>query len=194
MAARARLPDEPVCGAARNRRVRCRGLPRLGEAPYRARLRDRRHRHQGRLVRPAAAARRAARPSAVGARVQVGADDRADEAREDPHPRRPHRRAEPVGAARARRGGRRHRFAGDAAQRGRHQPQGHSRRRQRHRAACRRRDPSGGRAGAAASEGHEAASRCRRSVHSAASTSSSPKARQCIGARTAPARRAGSSR
>ena len=39
------------------------------------------HRDQGRLVRPAAPARRAPRPAALGARVQVGADDGADEAR-----------------------------------------------------------------------------------------------------------------
>ena len=44
-------------------------------APHRARLRDRRHRDQGRLARPAAAPRRAARAAALGARLQVGADD-----------------------------------------------------------------------------------------------------------------------
>ena len=79
-----------------------RGLPRLGEAPHRARLRDRRDRDQGRLLRPAAPPRRAARAPALGARVQVGADDRADEAEQDPHPRRPHRRAQPVGACSSR--------------------------------------------------------------------------------------------
>ena len=35
--------------------------------------------------------------AAVGARVQVGADDGDDAAREDHDPRRPHRRAQPVG-------------------------------------------------------------------------------------------------
>ena len=50
----------------------CRGL---GDAAGRARLRDRRDRDQGRLARPAATARRAPRPAALGARVQVGADD-----------------------------------------------------------------------------------------------------------------------
>ena len=54
---------------------------RLGTSRGRARLRDRRHRDQGRLVRPAAAARRAARAAALGARLQVGADDRPDDAR-----------------------------------------------------------------------------------------------------------------
>ena len=58
------------------------GVPRVGEAARRARLRDRRHRDQGRLARPAGAARRAARAAALGARVQVGADDSADEAAE----------------------------------------------------------------------------------------------------------------
>ena len=74
------FPDEPVRRAARSGRGRRRGVPRLGDAPRRARLRDRRDRDQGRLARPAAPARRAPRPAALGARVQVGADDRADEA------------------------------------------------------------------------------------------------------------------
>ena len=43
---------------------------------------------------------------------------------QDHDPRRPHRRAQPVGGARAGRGRRRHRLARDAAQRGGHQPQG----------------------------------------------------------------------
>src|SRR5215218_7739405 len=47
------------------------------------------------------------RLAAVGARVQVGADDREHEAHEDPHPCRPDRRAQSVGAAGARRSGRR---------------------------------------------------------------------------------------
>ena len=55
-------------------------LPRLGAPPGRARLRDRRDRDQGRLVRAAGGARRAALAAALGARVQVGADDRADDA------------------------------------------------------------------------------------------------------------------
>ena len=84
LAARARLPDEPVRGAPRVDRGGRRGVRGLGEAPRRARLRDRRDRDQGRLVRPAAAARRAARAPALGARVQVGADDGRDDAREDP--------------------------------------------------------------------------------------------------------------
>ena len=42
-------------------------------------------------------ARRAPLAAALGARVQVGADDRDDAAREDHDPRRPDRRAQPVG-------------------------------------------------------------------------------------------------
>ena len=44
---------------------------------------------------------RAARAAALGARVQVGAVHGGDDAAADPHPRRPHRRAQPVGPARA---------------------------------------------------------------------------------------------
>ena len=44
-------------------------------------------------------ARRAPRQAALGPRLQVGADDRADEAPEDPHPRRPDRRSQSVGRA-----------------------------------------------------------------------------------------------
>ena len=43
--------------------------------------------------------RRPARQATLGARLQVGADDRTDEAEQDPHPCRPHRCTEPVGAA-----------------------------------------------------------------------------------------------
>ena len=57
----------------------------------RPRLRDRRDRDQGRLARPAAPPRRAALAAALGARVQVGADDGGDEAAEDHDQRRPHR-------------------------------------------------------------------------------------------------------
>ena len=112
-------------------------------AAHRSRLRDRRRRDQGRLVRPAAAARCAARAATVGARVQVGADDGADEAAQDPDPRGSHRRSQPVGAARASRGRRRHRLARDAPQRGGHQPKGDPRGRSRDRPAGRRRDPAG---------------------------------------------------
>ena len=54
-------------------------------------------------------------------------------------------RAQPVRGARAGGGGRRDGVAGDAAQRGGHQPQGHPRGRHRDRAAGGRRDPPGGR-------------------------------------------------
>ena len=156
VAARARLPDEPVRRAVRVDRGRRGGVPRLGAAPRRARLRDRRDRDQGRLDRAAARARRAARAAALGARVQVGADDRDDAPEQDPDPRRPHGRAQPVGDARAGRGRRRHRLARDAAQRGGHQPQGHPRGRRRDRPARRRRDPADRRAGRHAPPRHEA--------------------------------------
>ena len=81
VAPRARLPHEPVRGAARDDRGGRARLRASGSAARRARLRDRRDRDQGRLARPAATARRAPRAAALGARVQVGADDRPDEAR-----------------------------------------------------------------------------------------------------------------
>ncbi len=153
VAPRARLSHEPVRRAARLDRVRRRGLPRLGDEAHRARLRDRRDRDQGRLVRPAATAERAPRPPPLGARLQVGADDRADKTPANPHQSGADRRAQPVGAAGAGRGRRRDRLDRDAPQRGRHQPQGHPRRRHGHRPARRRRDPAGRRAGAPAREG-----------------------------------------
>ena len=73
VAAGARLPHEPARQAARVARVRRARVRRVGGEADRARLRDRRHRHQGRLPRPAAAPRRPARTAALGAGVQVGA-------------------------------------------------------------------------------------------------------------------------
>ena len=156
VAARARLPDEPVRAASRVDRRGRRPRARVGAPAHGARLRDRRDRDQGRRLRPAGAARRAPRAAALGARVQVGADDGDDAAERDPHPRRPHRQPQPVGGARAGRGGRRHDLARDAAQRGGHQPQGHPRGRRRDRPARGRRDPAGRRPRRQASEGHEA--------------------------------------
>ena len=92
---------------------------------------------------------------ALGARLQVGADDRGDEAGEDRDPRRPHRGAQPVGDPRAGQRRRRHHLARDAAQRGGHQPQADPRGRPRHRPARRRRDPADRRPRRAAREGHE---------------------------------------
>ena len=66
VAPRARLPDESVCRAARVDRGGREGLRRVGAAPGRSRLRDRRHRGQGRLVRPAAAPRRTSRRGRAG--------------------------------------------------------------------------------------------------------------------------------
>ena len=129
---------------------------RVGGAARGARLRDRRDRDQGRLVRPAAPARLAARPPALRARVQVGADVGGDAPHGDPRPRRPHGRAQPAGGARAGARRRRDGLERDAPQRGRHQAQGHPRGRPRHRPARRRRHPAGRRAGGRARAGNEA--------------------------------------
>ena len=83
---------------------------------------------------------------ALGDRLQVRADHGADRAAADRRERGPHRRAQPVRRAGAGGGRRRHRLAGDAPQRGGHQPQGHPRGRHGDRAAGGRRDPAGGRA------------------------------------------------
>ena len=128
----------------------------VGAAARRPRLRDRRNRDQGRLVRPAGAARSAARAAPLGSRLQVGADDRPDEAAQDRDPRRPHGRAQPVGDPRARQRRRRHHLPGDPPQRGGHQPQGDPRGRPGDRPARRRRDPAGGRPRRPARAGHEA--------------------------------------
>ena len=146
VAACAGVPHESVRRARRVGRRGRRALPGVGAPANGARLRDRRHRDQGRLLRAAGAARRAARSPALGARIQVGADDRGDPAERDPHSRRPHRQPQPVGGARACRGRRRHDLACDAAQRGGHQPEGDPRGRRRDRPARRRRHPAGRRA------------------------------------------------
>ena len=166
----------------------------LGAEARGARLRDRRDRDQGRRSRAAAHPRRAPLPAALGAGVQVGADDRDDAPAQDRDPRRPHGRAQPVGDARARRGRRRHRLARDAAQRGGHQPQGHPRRRRRDRAARRRRDPADRRAGRRAPARDEAVCDADALPALRHGRSSSPTARRCTAARTARARHAASSR
>ena len=77
LAARAGLPDEP--GAERVETIEevAEACAALGGAARRARLRDRRHRDQGRLVRAAASALGALHGApAFRARVQVGADAR----------------------------------------------------------------------------------------------------------------------
>ena len=152
---RARLPDQPLRRAARVDRRGREGVPRVGAQARRPRLRDRRDRDQGRRLRAAAAPRRAPLASALGARVQVGADDRDDAAREDHDPRRPHGRAQPVGDPAAGGGRRRDDLARDAAQRGGHQPQGDPRGRRRDRPARGRRDPADRRAGRRAPPRHE---------------------------------------
>ena len=156
LAPRARLPHEPGRAARGVDRGGRRGVRGLGGAARRPRLRDRRDRDQGRLLRAAGGARLAARrprfaraykwaPTAAVTRlltihVRVGRTGRA----------------QPAGRARAGAGRRRHRLERDAAQRGRHPPQGHPGRRSRRRPARRRRDPAGGRAGRRARAGHEA--------------------------------------
>ena len=136
------FPDEPVRRAAGDDGGDRRRLSRMGDAPRRARLRDRRDRDQGRLARAAAPARRAPRQAAVGASVQVGTDDRADEAPEDPHQGRSDGRSQSVGRHGARRGRRRHRLTRDPPQRGGHQSEADPRGGHRHRPARRRRDPA----------------------------------------------------
>ena len=82
----------------------------------------------------------------------------------------------------------------DAAQRGGHQPQGHPRGRHGDRAARRRRDPAGRRAGAATTRRGRSRSGCPSAARSATRRSSSPRARRCTAVPTARARRAGSRR
>ncbi len=155
MAQGARLSDQPVRRTARVDRRGRKGVPRLGAEAWRPRLRDRRDRDQGRRLRTAAATRRAPLATALGTRLQVGADDRDDPAREDHDPRGPHRRAQPVGDPAAGRGRRGDDLPRDAAQRRGHQPQGDPRGRRRHRAARRRCDPPDRRAGRRTPQGHE---------------------------------------
>src|SRR5438105_3576983 len=131
-------------------------LPRVGAPAHGARLRDRRDRDQGRHARAAGDPRRAALAAALGARVQVGADDGADEAAQDRDPGGAHRCTESLGHARAGPGRRRHRLEGDTPQRRGHQPQGHSRGRHGDRPAGGRRNPADRRSGGAACEGYEA--------------------------------------
>ncbi len=86
VAERARLPHEPVRRAAGDDRGGREVLRGVGAAAHRPRLRDRRDRDQGRLARAAGDPRRAPLAAPLGARVQVGADDRADEAAQDRDP------------------------------------------------------------------------------------------------------------
>ena len=137
VAARARPAHESVRRAARVDRGGRRCLRRVGKAANGARLRDRRRGRQGRLPRPTAAARSPALPSALGARVQVGADDGGDAVARDPHPRGAHRSSQPVGDHGAGAGRRCHGHPRDAAQRGGHQPQADPPGRRRHRPARR---------------------------------------------------------
>ena len=123
-----------------------RPLQDLGGPPARPRLRDRRH---GRQDRRQAVLGRAGvrRPrAALGDRLQVPADPGDDVLKRISINVGRTGSSQPVRHARAGAGGRRHRQAGDPAQRGRHPPQGHPRRRYGHRPAGRRRHPAGGRA------------------------------------------------
>ena len=156
MAPRARLPHEPRRRPTRDDRGGRREGRGVGGAAPAARLRDRRRRRQGRLVRAGGAARVAPPAAALGAGVQVGPGSGPDRSPRHPHPCRANRRPQPVGGARARGGRGRHRLDRDAPQRGGHQPQGHPRGRHRDRPASRRRDPAGRRTGAPACQGHQA--------------------------------------
>ena len=83
-------------------------------------IRDRRDRHQGRLLRAAGGSRLPARTTEVRPRVQVGADRGDHPTARNPRPRGAHGRAQPAGGARAGPGRRRDGLQRDAAQRGRH--------------------------------------------------------------------------
>ena len=139
-----RQPSDPALRAARRRDRVLRELDR--EARF-TRLRDRRHRHQGRRPGSAGAARGRRAGAALGHRLQVPADPGDDAAAEDRCQRRPHGHAQPVRRAGAGAHRRRHGQAGHAAQRGRHPPQGHPPGRHRHRPARRRRHTAGRRTG-----------------------------------------------
>ena len=146
---RARLPRQPGRREARQRRRGDRALPRVGAAPRRARVRDRRRGREGRRLRAAAAARRRRARPALGDRVEVPADDGRHETDRGELERRQVRLAAPVRRAGAGARRRRDGQAGDAAQRGGPRAQGRAPRRRRDRAARRRRDPAGHLAGAA---------------------------------------------
>ena len=104
--------------------VRRRAVPGVGAAARLARLRDRRRRRQGQRPRAPAPARRRRARAALGDRLEVPADDRDhDAARHRLEPRQV-RRPAPVRDARAGARRRRHRQAGDAAQRGGPRAQG----------------------------------------------------------------------
>ena len=129
---------------------------RVGVAARRPRLRDRRDRGQGRLLRPATQPRVAARASALRPRVQVGSDIGGHAPDGDTCPGGSHRCAQSTGRARAGSCRRRDRLERDAAQRGRHPSQGHPGRRPRDRPARWRRDSAGGRPRRRARAGNEA--------------------------------------
>ncbi len=130
-------------------------------------------------LRPAAAAGLGRPRPALGDRLQVPAHDRADDAAAHRRQRRPHRRAQPLRGARAGRRRRCHRVAGDAAQRGRHPPQGHPRGRHGDPAAGGRRDPAGrGPAHRAAGASGSRSGRCPSAARSATRRSCGPRARR----------------
>ena len=97
------LPGQPEHPALQDARRGRRVLRELGREARLARLRDRRHRDQGRRPGAAAAAGRRRPRAALGDRLQVPADAGDDEAAADRRERRPHRHAQPVRRARARR-------------------------------------------------------------------------------------------
>ena len=128
----------------------------------------------------ATAARLRRARAALGDRLEVPRRAGDDGAAGDPHPGRPHRRADAGGAAGAGECRRRAGAERDAAQRGRDRAQGHPHRRHGGAAARRRRDPADrvGGAGAPAA-GCRAVSLSRKSARSAAAMRCARRARRC---------------
>ena len=143
VALRARLPRQPRHPHARHRGAGDRPVPRMGEPPRGARLRDRRGGGEGRRPRPAPAPGHGRARAALGDRLEVPAHHRRDDARAGDVERGQVRRPAPLRGARPghRRG--RHDQARHAPQRGGPRPQGPARGRGGDRGARRGRDPAG---------------------------------------------------
>ncbi len=124
-------------------------MPGLAAAPWRAGLRDRRRRREGRRPGAAAPSRLGRARPTLGGRLEVPADDGGHAPGEGHVERRQVRRHAPLRRALAGRGRRRAHRHGHAAQRGGSGAQGPAGGRGRDRATRRRRDSAGGLAGAA---------------------------------------------
>ena len=143
VALRARLPRQPRHPHARHRGAGDRPVPRMGEPPRGARLRDRRGGGEGGRPRPAPAPGDGRARAALGDRLEVPAHHRRDHARAGDVERGQVRRPAPLRGARPghRRG--RHDQARHPPQRGGPRPQGPARGRGGDRGARRGRDPAG---------------------------------------------------